>query len=196
MTPPGLFGSLGPSLLAFTLHRPWSIDVNLSLNLHHAPSTAMSHPSPAHHKPRATSYATVLSITHHRKGANLPWFLTSLASLKSKYANLVDELDKTKTTLNEAKTGPILLRPCEPCSVLQKELDDAHARINLLEKSCSSSSQNALVECDVCPALLQELDVFKYALTDTKDENTHLRSVLGWVSAREPQLGMLLSQFK
>src|SRR5438105_2623725 len=32
MTPPGLFGSLGPSLLAFTLHRPWSIGVNLSLN--------------------------------------------------------------------------------------------------------------------------------------------------------------------
>src|SRR5436189_5238773 len=75
MTPPGLFGSLGPSLLAFTLHRPWSIGVNLSLNLHHAPSTTMSHPSPAHHKPRATSYAPVLSITHHRKGANLPWFL-------------------------------------------------------------------------------------------------------------------------
>src|SRR5947207_14949874 len=76
MTPLGLFGSLGPSLLAFTLRRPWSIGVNLSLDLHHAPSTAMSHPSPAHHKPRATSYATVLSITHHTKGANLPWFLT------------------------------------------------------------------------------------------------------------------------
>src|SRR5437764_3999933 len=122
--------------------------------------------------------------------------MASLASLKSKYANLIDELDKTKTALNEAKTGPILLRPCESCSALKKELDDAHTRINLLEKSCSSSSQNALVECDVCPPLLQELDDFKYALTNTKDENTHLRSVLGWVSAREPQLGMLLSQFK
>src|SRR6266540_75862 len=75
----------------------------------------------------------------------------------------VDELNKTKTALNEAKTGPILLRPCESCSALKKGLDDAHARINLLEKSCSSSSQNALVECDVCPALLQELDDFKYA---------------------------------
>src|SRR5438105_13996730 len=80
MTPPGLFGSLDPSLLVFTLHRPWSICVNLSLNLHHAPSIAMSHPSPAHHKPRATSYATVLSITHHTKGANLPWFLTFIFS--------------------------------------------------------------------------------------------------------------------
>src|SRR6266542_4464073 len=84
MTLPVLFGSLGPSLLAFTLHRPWSIGVNLSLNLHHAPSTAMSHPSPAYHKPRATSYATVLSITHHTKGANLPWFLILVENRKLK----------------------------------------------------------------------------------------------------------------
>src|SRR5207237_2159532 len=41
MTPPGLFGSLGPSLLAFTLHHPWSIGVNLHLDLHHPPSPAM-----------------------------------------------------------------------------------------------------------------------------------------------------------
>src|SRR5207244_11344144 len=71
MTPPGLFGSLGPSLLAFALHRPWSIGVNLSLNLHHAPSTVMSHPSPAHHNLRAMSFASVLSILHHQTGANL-----------------------------------------------------------------------------------------------------------------------------
>src|SRR5438128_10823219 len=89
MTPPGLFGSLGPSLLAFTLHRPWSIGVNLSLNLHHAPSTAMSHPSPAHHKPRATSYATVLSITHHTKGANLPWFLSGAKALTTEHRALM-----------------------------------------------------------------------------------------------------------
>src|SRR5579859_805016 len=48
MIPTGLFGSLGPSLLAFTLHRRWSVGMNLSLDLHHAPSIAMSHPTPAH----------------------------------------------------------------------------------------------------------------------------------------------------
>ena len=35
----------------------------------------MPHPSPAQHKPRTTSHATVWSITHYTKGANLPWFL-------------------------------------------------------------------------------------------------------------------------
>jgi len=34
MTPPGLLGSLSPSLLAFALHLPWFIGTNLSLNLH------------------------------------------------------------------------------------------------------------------------------------------------------------------
>jgi len=35
----------------------------------------MPHPSPAQHKQKTTSHATVWSITHHTKGANLPWFL-------------------------------------------------------------------------------------------------------------------------
>src|SRR5579883_1255399 len=35
----------------------------------------MPHPSPAQHKQKSTSHATVWSITHHTKGANLPWFL-------------------------------------------------------------------------------------------------------------------------
>src|SRR5438034_829876 len=115
MTPPGLFGSLGPSLLAFTLHRPWSIGVNLSLNLHHAPSTAMSHPSPAHHKPRATSYAHVLSITHHTKGANLPWFLSMDESELAKVARKCSQCNNyghnyKKCPMNEqhntAEAGP------------------------------------------------------------------------------------------
>src|SRR5436190_7441435 len=91
--------------------------------------------------------------------------MASLASLKSKYANLVDELDKTKTALNEAKTGPILLRPCEPCSVLKKKLDEAHVRINLLKKSYSSFSKNALFDCVVGLVCLQELVVFNNVLT-------------------------------
>ena len=105
--------------------------------------------------------------------------MASLVSLKSKYADLVEEHDKTKTALDEIKSRPTLLKSCESCLVLRKKLDDACARAALLEQSHASSSQTALVECDVCPALLQELDDFKYALTNTKDENTHLRSVLG-----------------
>ena len=29
-----------------------------------------------------------------------------------------------------------------------------------------------------------------------EEENSHLREILSWVSAREPQLGMMVQQFK
>jgi hypothetical protein len=122
--------------------------------------------------------------------------MSSLASLKSKYACLVDELDKTRAALDEVKTRPTLLGACKSCPALKKELADACARIDLLEKSCSSSSKTILPNCEVCPALIQDLHDAKLALTSAEDENTYLCSVLSWVSGREPQLGMLISQFK
>ena len=76
MAPPGLFGSFSPpaySSSPFTILGP-SARLFRS-DLHLAPSTAMPHPSPAQHKQKHTSHATVWSITHHTKGANLPWFL-------------------------------------------------------------------------------------------------------------------------
>ena len=81
MTPPGLLGSLDPGQLASTLHRlgpsawtfrsteptrvhpsPRSFSVNLSPNLHLALSTAMPHPTFAHHEPRDTSNPHDLSL--------------------------------------------------------------------------------------------------------------------------------------
>jgi hypothetical protein len=32
--------------------------------------------------------------------------------------------------------------------------------------------------------------------TTLEDENTYLRAILSWVSSREPQLGMMIAQFK
>jgi phosphoenolpyruvate carboxylase len=112
--------------------------------------------------------------------------MASLVSLQSKYASLVDELDKSRAALDDAKSRRVLLRPYESCSDLTKKLDDACARVALFEQSHASSSQTTLHEYDVCPTLVQELHDFKYVLTNAQDENTHLRSVLGWVSAREP----------
>src|SRR5579859_5553351 len=122
--------------------------------------------------------------------------MTSLVSLKSKYADLVDELDASRAALDEIKSRPVLLKACESCSVLRKKLDDACARIALLEKSPASSSKTDKPACEICPALYQEVDDFKYALTNSENENWNLRAILGWISAREPQLGMIISKFK
>ena len=84
MSPPGLLGSLGPSLLAFTLHHfgpsawtfrftkptrvqpsPRSFGMNLLPDLHLATSTAMPHPTSVHQEPRDTTNPYDVVITHH-----------------------------------------------------------------------------------------------------------------------------------
>src|SRR5579883_2293977 len=122
--------------------------------------------------------------------------MTSLVSLKSKYADLVDELDASRAALDEIKSRPVLLKPCDSCSVLRTKLDDACARIALLEKSPGCPSETEKTECECCPALHQEIADFKYSLSNSENENWNLRAILGWISAREPQLGMIISKFK
>jgi len=95
MTPPGLIGSLGPSLLAFILHRiglsawtfrfteptrvhpsPRSFSMNLTLDLYLAPSTAMPHPTIAHHEPRDTSNPHDV-VNHSSSKGDHHWSLIS-----------------------------------------------------------------------------------------------------------------------
>ena len=61
--------------------------------------------------------------------------MASLASLQSKHALLVDELDLTRAALDEVKNRPVLLSACKSCPALQVQLDDACAKLSALEKS-------------------------------------------------------------
>lgn len=114
--------------------------------------------------------------------------MASLASLQSKHALLVDELDLTRAALDEVKNRPILLSACKSCPALQVQLDDACAKLSALENS-EFIARSKLPECTVCPEL-------KLNLQHVEDENSYLRTVLSWVSSREPQLGMMIQEFK
>ncbi|KAK8448405.1 hypothetical protein SEVIR_7G001557v4 [Setaria viridis] len=98
--------------------------------------------------------------------------MASIASLQSKHALLVDELDLTRAALDEIKTRLILLGACKSCPALQTKFDDACARIKVLEKSEVSV-------CTECPEI-------RDALQHAKDENSYVHTVLSWVSSREP----------
>jgi hypothetical protein len=65
--------------------------------------------------------------------------------------------------------------------------DNACIRIKDLEKSLSSTKSKVPV-CDTCPAYVDELHELKLANQTIDDENTYLRTVLSWLSSREPQL--------
>jgi hypothetical protein len=78
---------------------------------------------------------------------------------------------------------------------LQIELAENNARIALLEKA---SSVTALVpsHCALYKGLQSMLESCRHEKARIEEENTHLRSVLSWLFSSEPQLGMMVSQFK
>ena len=65
--------------------------------------------------------------------------MACLASLQSKHAPLIDELDRTKNALDEVKSRPVLLDVCKSCPALQSQFDDSCARIKDLKKSISTA---------------------------------------------------------
>ena len=52
------------------------------------------------------------------------------------------------------------------------------------------------IDCSVCPGLISDLDNLAVEKANLENENTYLRAILSWVSSSEPQLGMMIKQFK
>jgi hypothetical protein len=114
--------------------------------------------------------------------------MSNITTLQTKYSTLLDERD-------ELRSRSILLGACTICPGLQSELAERDAMIALLEKA-SSVSAPAPAQCALCEGLQSALDSCRHDKTKIKEENTYLRSILSWVSCSEPQLGMMVSQFK
>ena len=72
------------------------------------------------------------------------------------------------------------------------ELAACKAEIVCLEKRPSHPS----VEYNVCAAQAFLLFDLREEKENSDLENFYLRQILSWVSAREPQLGMMIQQFK
>jgi hypothetical protein len=112
--------------------------------------------------------------------------MTNFFELQSKYAILLDEND-------ELKARSSLLGVCKSCSALQSELAEKNAKILALDKA---SSDSTVVKCAHYESLVLEFESCKKDKTRSEEDNTYLWSILNWVSCIEPQLGMMLSQFR
>jgi hypothetical protein len=113
-------------------------------------------------------------------------YMTNFSELQSKYAALLDEND-------ELKASSSLLGACKSCLGLQSELAEKNAKILALEKA---SSYSTVVECARCESLVLELESCRHDKMRSEEDNTYLRSILNWVSCSEPQLDMMMSQFR
>src|SRR6185437_6992418 len=117
-----------------------------------------------------------------------PIFKSDLASLQSKFATVVCELE-------ELRSRPALLGACKLCPTLRSELEEKNALIKSFGKTKVGESSPP-IDCHVCPDLISYLDNLAVEKTNLENENTYLRAILNWVSASEPQLGMMIKQFK
>jgi hypothetical protein len=112
--------------------------------------------------------------------------MTNFSELQSKYVVLLDKN-------NELKARSSLLGVCKSCSGLQSELAEKNAKILALKKA---SSDSTVVECARYESLVLELESCRRDKMRSKEDNTYLWSILNWVSCSEPQLGMMMSQFR
>jgi hypothetical protein len=86
-----------------------------------------------------------------------------------------------------------VLGACKSCPGLRSELAEKDAKLALFEKA---SSESTGAKCLKCEALELEVTNCRHETMRVGEENTYLRSILSWVSSSEPQLGMMVSQFK
>lgn len=149
--------------------------------------------------------------------------MISLSELQTKYASIVDDRDKLNVELNELRSRSNLLGACVSCPLLKVDLDNALCRVKNLEEhicpdlpDCSNCptlqsklnvAESRIVElgkhtcpvllpCLTCSNFVAENNDLRAKLANLEEENKHLRTILGWCSIREPQIGMSIAQIK
>ena len=103
-----------------------------------------------------------------------PIFKSDLASLQSKFATVVCELE-------ELRSRSALLGACKFCPTLRLELEEKNALIKSFGKTKIIES-SLPIDCSVCPGLISDLDNLAVEKANLENENTYLRAILSWVS--------------
>ena len=124
----------------------------------------MSHElAKAKHELELVKYAPIVSDVLECN--ECPIFKSDLASLQSKFATAVCELE-------EMKSRPVLLGACKLCPTLRSELDEKNALIKSLGKTKIEESSPPNV-CLVCPSLISDLDDLAVEKANLENENTY-----------------------
>ena len=99
-----------------------------------------------------------------------PIFKADLASLQSKFATVVCELE-------ELRSRPVLLGACKLCPTLRSELDEKNTLVKSLGKTKVVESSPP-IDCSVCPGLISDLDNLAVEKANLENENIYLRAIL------------------
>jgi DNA repair exonuclease SbcCD ATPase subunit len=120
-------------------------------------------------------------------------FLADLTVLRDKHASMLEELDMVRVELDELKSKPASLGACTSCLVLHGKLDESRARIVSLEAALNLFLPLLILLVRV--HVVKNLELVHY-VDPLQDENDELRKLMGWLSGHEPQLEMIIAEFK
>ena len=120
-------------------------------------------------------------------------FHAELKELREKYASKIDEIDRLKVELAELKSRPALLGACTSCPILHGKLNESLEHATSLEAALKSPISTACSSCETVSSKNIELESrFNFVY----EENDYMRKLLGWLSGHEPQLVMLIGEYK
>ena len=129
----------------------------------------MSHElAKAKHELELVKYAPIVSDM--LECDECPIFKSDLASLQSKFATVMCELE-------EMKSRPVLLGICKLCPTLRSELDEKNTLIKSFGKTKVIESSPS-IDCSVCPGLISDLDNLVVEKVNLENEYTYLRAIL------------------
>ena len=98
-----------------------------------------------------------------------------------------------KVELIELKSRPVLLGACTSCPTLHAKLDEALECARSLEADLKSPIATACSSCEVVTLKNAELES---RLNLIYADNDYMCKLMGWLNAREPQLGIMIGEYK
>ena len=127
----------------------------------------------------------VVTVTDEKECDECVSHMSDVVTLRFKCAGLCDELDAVRKELEEVNARSDLLGACKTCPTLQSSLDDALSQVAALEKTMLHD-KTAVTECSNCFNHVSINTEMKNAIRLLEDENMYVRTMLSWISAREP----------
>jgi hypothetical protein len=120
-------------------------------------------------------------------------WLNEIKLLNEKNASTLAKLDALRTEYDELKARTTFLGARKSCPTMHSKLVDAWSTISTLEASLKYPVINACTSCE--EVTLRNLELTS-RLDVIYEENAYLRKVLGWLSRQEPQLKIMIEEFK